>query len=142
MRIWGRKRLMLFVRRHLGSLKRHLRERTVGKKTSGLEGLDGKERIGFGGIFYLAGCSRLVDAPHNLLVSILGAGPSSGPVWWRLRRPSLPRVSPGVGTTGRKAIEPAFLPPTARAVHFHGQRVYHQLKLWRKLMQRDDDPTA
>ena len=35
-------------------------------------------------------------------------------------------------SSDRKDIEPALLPPTGRAVHFHG--VYHEVKLWRKIL--------
>ena len=42
----------------------------------------------------------------------------------------------------RKSLEPACLPPTARAFHFHGLRTYHQIKVWRKLSDKDQDPTT
>ena len=42
----------------------------------------------------------------------------------------------------RKTIEPACMPPTARAAHFHGQRVFHQIIVWRNLHDGDIDPTS
>ena len=42
----------------------------------------------------------------------------------------------------RKSLDPAYLPPTARAAHFHGQRVYHQLKVWRNLSDQDENPSS
>ena len=41
----------------------------------------------------------------------------------------------------RKAIDPSVLPPTPRAAYYHGLRTFHQICVWRKLSQRDLDPS-
>ena len=72
----------------------------------------------------IGGCTE--DSFRNMFSTVKGQTPA-GIQWFH----------PG----NRKAIEPAFLPPTARSVHFHGQEVYHQVQLWQKLRGRDDDST-
>ena len=41
----------------------------------------------------------------------------------------------------RKTIDQTCLPPSSRAAHFHGLRVYHQMKVWIKLSKADIEPT-
>ena len=41
----------------------------------------------------------------------------------------------------RAKIDPAILPPSPRAAHFHGLRVYHQLQVWKTLSDKDLEPT-
>ena len=40
----------------------------------------------------------------------------------------------------RTKIDPAVLPPSPRAVFYHGLRVYHQVHVWKDLSKVDEDP--
>ncbi|KAG1667386.1 hypothetical protein GQR58_018489 [Nymphon striatum] len=42
--------------------------------------------------------------------------------------------------SNRTHIDPAILPPSPRAAYFHGLRVYHQIRVWRKLSDSDLEP--
>lgn len=42
----------------------------------------------------------------------------------------------------RAKIDPALLPPSPRAAFFHGLRVYHQIRVWRKLSDTDLEPLS
>jgi hypothetical protein len=43
-------------------------------------------------------------------------------------------------TSDRAHIDPSVLPPSPRAAYYHGLRVYHQVRIWRSLIDRDIDP--
>ena len=40
----------------------------------------------------------------------------------------------------KKSKNPSLLPPSPRAAHFHGLRVYHQLRVWIGLHKMDLEP--
>ena len=40
----------------------------------------------------------------------------------------------------RSSIDPSYLPPSPRAAYFHGLRVYHQVLVWRSLLDNDVNP--
>lgn len=40
----------------------------------------------------------------------------------------------------RKDLDPSALPPSPRAAHYHGLRVYHQIMVWTRLSEKDVDP--
>ena len=40
----------------------------------------------------------------------------------------------------RSKVDPALLPPSPRAVFYHGFRLYHQIQIWKQLSGVEKDP--